>query len=195
VRETNVLVAGVGGQGAILASELIALAAIEAGLDAKQGEFHGVAQRGGSVFSHVRFGKRVFSPMAPRGTVDFLLAMEQLEALRYGHFVRKGGTVVLNAHRIEPVRTVDHRPYPDDVAAFLESKGFEVVELAGTQMAVELGNHRAANVVLLGRLASYLDIPQQAWERVLRNRIPKRFLDLNLRAFAAGKESVAGSAV
>ncbi len=95
---TNVLVAGVGGQGVVLASELLALAAIAAGHDVKQGEFHGVAQRGGAVFSHVRFGDRVHSPMAPRGQVEFLLAMEKLEALRYAHFVKPGGTIMVNEH-------------------------------------------------------------------------------------------------
>ena len=107
---TNVLIAGVGGQGVILSSELLALAAIAHGQDVKQGEFHGVAQRGGAVFSHVRFGDRVHSPMAPRGQVDFLLALERLEALRYAHFVKPGGTIIVNDHKIEPVRMADTRP-------------------------------------------------------------------------------------
>ena len=97
---TNVLIAGVGGQGAVLASELLALAAIAAGYDTKQGEFHGVAQRGGAVFSHVRFGHQVFSPMARRGEVDYLVALEKLEALRYAHFVKPGGTIIVNDHKV-----------------------------------------------------------------------------------------------
>ena len=188
---TNVLIAGVGGQGAVLASELLALAAIAAGYDTKQGEFHGVAQRGGSVFSHVRFGDRVYSPMARRGEVDYMVALEKLEALRYAHFVKPGGTIIANDHKVEPIRTADRRPYPDDAIDFLRTKGFNVIALHATEMAVELGNHRAANVVLLGRLAEFLDISDEIWDRVLRERIPARFLDLNQRAFAVARERVA----
>jgi indolepyruvate ferredoxin oxidoreductase beta subunit len=188
---TNVLIAGVGGQGAVLASELLALAAIAAGYDTKQGEFHGVAQRGGSVFSHVRFGDRVYSPTARRGDVDYLVALEKLEALRYAHFVKPGGTIIVNDHKVEPIRTADRRPYPDEAIDFLRDKGFTVVVLHATETAIELGNHRAANVVMLGKLAECLDIPDDVWDRVLRERIPARFLELNQRAFAAAREQVA----
>lgn len=186
---TNVLIAGVGGQGVILASELLALAAIGAGNDAKQGEFHGVAQRGGSVFSHIRFGDRVHSPMARRAHVDYLVALEKLEALRYAHFVKPGGTIVVNDHAVEPIRTADHRPYPHEAIEFLRGKGFNVIAMGATKTAIELGNHRAANVVLLGALAECLDIPGDVWDRVLRERIPERLLSLNQQAFAAGREA------
>jgi indolepyruvate ferredoxin oxidoreductase beta subunit len=186
---TNVLIAGVGGQGAVLGSELLALAAMAAGRDVKQGEFHGVAQRGGAVFSHVRFGDRVHSPMAPRGEVDFLVALEKLEALRYAHFVRAGGTVIVNDHKVEPIRLGDQRPYPDEAVAFLEGKGFRVIAVEATQRALELGDHRAANVLLLGVLSRSLDIADDVWDRVLRERIPERYLELNRRAFAAGREA------
>jgi indolepyruvate ferredoxin oxidoreductase beta subunit len=185
-----VLIAGVGGQGAILASELLAMAAMATGHDVKQGEFHGVAQRGGSVFSHVRFGERVHSPMAPRGSVDYLLALEQLEALRYAHFAKPGGTVLVNEHRVEPIRVADERPYPEDPTGFLEQHGFRVLVLDATGMAMELGNHRAANAVMLGALAEFLDLPVDAWERTLEQRIPGRLLELNRRAFAAGRTAL-----
>ena len=188
---TNVLIAGVGGQGAVLASELLALAVIAAGYDTKQGEFHGVAQRGGSVFSHVRFGDRVYSPVARRGEVDYLVALEKLEALRYAHFVKPGGTIIVNDHKVEPIRIADLRPYPDDAIDFLRAKGFNVIALHATDIAIELGNYRAANVVLLGRLAELLDLPDEVWDRILRERIPERLLDLNQRAFAAAREQVA----
>jgi indolepyruvate ferredoxin oxidoreductase beta subunit len=191
---TNVLIAGVGGQGAVLASELLALAAMAAGRDVKQGEFHGVAQRGGAVFSHVRFGDRVHSPMAPRGEVDFLVALEKLEALRYAHFVRPGGTIIVNDHQVEPIRVGDQRPYPDDAVAFLEGKGFRVLVLEATKQALELGDHRAANVLLLGALSRSLDIPEAVWDQTLRERIPERYLELNQRAFAAGREVAASRA-
>ena len=186
---TNVLIAGVGGQGVILSSEILALTAMNDGRDVKQGEFHGVAQRGGAVFSHVRFGDRVHSPMTPLGQVDFLLALERLEALRYGHCVRKGGVIIVNDHQVEPIRMADQRPYPDEGLDFLAGKGFDVVVVEGTQIAIELGNHRAANVVLLGALASRLDIPEETWERTLRERIPPKLLELNQKAFSAGREA------
>lgn len=191
---TNVLIAGVGGQGVILVSELLALAALADGKDVKQGEFHGVAQRGGAVFSHVRFGDRVHSPMSRRGDVDYLLALEKLEALRYAHFVKPGGTIILNDHKVEPARLADERPYPDEAIEFLEGKAFKVVTVAATQKAIELGNYRVANVIVLGALAAHLDIPGAVWEQTLEERIPRQILALNREAFAAGHE-LAGSPV
>ena len=185
---TNVLVAGVGGQGVILSSEILALAALADGRDVKQGEFHGVAQRGGAVFSHVRFGDQVHSPMAPLGQVDFLLALERLEALRYAHYVKPGGTIIVNDHKVEPVRMADIRPYPDEGVDFLGEKGFKVILVPATKKAIELGNYRAANVILLGTLAAHLDIPQGVWDQTLGGRIPARLLDLNRKAFAVGQE-------
>jgi len=190
---TSVLIAGVGGQGVVLVSELLALAAMAAGEDVKQGEFHGVAQRGGAVFSHVRFGDQVHSPMAPLATVDYLLALEKLEALRYAHYLKPGGSVIINEHTVEPVRIADQRPYPDDAIDFLSGKGFEVIPVAATEIAIELGNHRAANVVLLGALAEKLEIPSEIWEQTIDQRIPERFLSLNRAAFAAGRETLQSS--
>ncbi len=187
---TSVLIAGVGGQGAVLASELMALAAMAAGHDVKQGEFHGVAQRGGSVFSHVRFGDRVYSPMTPLGAVDYLVALEKLEALRYAHYVKSGGTIILNDYEVAPLRIGDERPYPSDVIEFLRGKGYAVQEVDATAKAIELGNHRAANVVLLGALAARLDVPLEVWDGTLEQRIPSQLLPLNRQAFAAGRSSL-----
>jgi indolepyruvate ferredoxin oxidoreductase beta subunit len=186
---TNVLIAGVGGQGAVLAGELLALVAMNSGLDVKQGEFHGVAQRGGAVFSHVRFGDRVRSPMTRRGEVDYFLALEKLEALRYAHFLKPGGTVFVNDYKVEPLRTADQREYPENAIEFLQSRGFHVVPIAATQEAIELGNHRVANVILLGALAQSLDIPAEHWDRTLRERIPEKFASLNRQAFAIGQRA------
>lgn len=191
---TNVLIAGVGGQGVILASELLALAAMADGRDVKQGELHGVAQRGGAVFSHVRFGDRVHSPLARRGTVDYLVAMETLESLRYAHCVKAGGTVLINDYAVEPARIGDERPYPADAAPFLVAKGFRVIRVAATRTAQEIGNPKVANVILLGTLATFLDIPAGVWAAVLADRVPAKLLDLNRKAFAAG-EALAPAAV
>lgn len=188
---TNVLIAGVGGQGVILSSELLALAALAAGHDVKQGEFHGVAQRGGAVFSHVRFGDRVRSPMAPRGRVDHLLALEKLEALRYAHFVRPGGTILVNDYQVEPVRIGDGRPYPAEGVGFLAAKGFDVRLVEATRQAIDLGNYRVANVILLGALSARLDIPDAVWARTLEERIPPKLLELNRSAFDVGRDASA----
>ena len=142
------------------------------------------------MFSHVRFGERVYSPMAPRGSVDYMLALEQLEALRYAHFVKPTGTVLVNDHRVEPIRVADERPYPENAMGFLGQQGFRVVMLDATRTALELGNYRAANAVLLGALAEFLEIPGEVWERTLEERVPTRLLELNRRAFAAGRTAL-----
>lgn len=187
---TNVLIAGVGGQGVILSSEILALTALAAGRDVKQGEFHGVAQRGGAVFSHVRFGDRVHSPLTPLGQVDYLVALERLEALRYAHYVRPGATIAVNDHQVDPVRIGDDRPYPVEGNDFLADKGFNVMLVPATARAIELGNHKVANVILLGALAARLDLPQSAWDDTLAARIPTQLLELNRDAFAAGRDAV-----
>lgn len=190
LKPTNVLMAGVGGQGVLLASEALALAAIEEGLEAKQSEVHGVAQRGGSVVSHVRFGPRVFSPLIRCGEVDILYAAERLEALRYAHYVKPGGRFVMDERAIKPIQLPGEpeRPYPENVPDFLRQKGFEVLAMPAIERAVDLGEKRCANVVLLGALSTHLDIADESWRAALTRRMPAKILDLNLRAFAAGRD-------
>ena len=185
---TNVLMAGVGGQGVLAASETLALAAMAEGMQVKQSEVHGVAQRGGSVVSHVRFGVRVFSPLIRCGEVDVLYAGEQLEALRYAHYVKPGGRLVCSDQTVEPIRLPGmETPYPQEVPQFLRDRGYDVRVVPALQTAVELGDKRCANVVLLGALADCLDLSETSWQSALAKRFPKKVLDLNLRAFAAGR--------
>lgn len=189
MKAKNILLVGVGGQGVVLAAELLALAAIEAGYDVKQTEVHGVAQRGGAVSSHVRIGPKVFSPLTKPGEVDILLALEKLEALRYAHHLKDSGKAIVNDHEIDPIRFPgDERPYPKEAIDFLKGKGLRVIPVAATTKAIELGNRRVANVILLGVLSQFLDIPNEAWDRTLEGRIPQRFLEINRRAFARGRE-------
>jgi len=187
---TNVLLAGVGGQGVLLASETLALAALEEGQEAKQSEVHGVAQRGGSVVSHVRFGGRVHSPLIPCGETDVLYAAERLEALRYAHYVRPEGVIVMDERAIKPIglpgaEAVD---YPEGAVEFLRGKGRDVRAVAALRTALELGDARAANVVLLGALAECVGISEAAWRKALEARLPAAVLELNRRAFQAGRE-------
>lgn len=187
---TGVLMAGVGGQGVLLASETLGLAALAEGLDVKQSEVHGVAQRGGSVVSHVRFGERVHSPLIRCGEADVLYAGEQLEALRYAHHLEPGGRIVMDDRVIRPIRlAADAPPYPENVAEFLRGKGYRVMVCSAFDLAVELGEKRCANVILLGVLSTQLELSHESWQAALEKRFPKQHLDLNRRAFRTGREA------
>lgn len=185
---TGLLLAGVGGQGVLLVSELLALAAIEAGYDAKQTEIHGVSQRGGSVHSHVRFGPRVYSPLIPKGKAAFVVALEKLEALRFAAFAAPGGTVVVNDHEVLPLSAGEDAlaSYPHDAGARLEQAGYRVVAIPATAMAADLGQEKVANVLVLGYLAAQLPIDPSAWDKALVRRVPEKYLDLNRQAFEIG---------
>ena len=163
---TNVLMAGVGGQGVLLASETLALAALAEGLEVKQSEVHGVAQRGGSVVSHVRFGPRVHSPLIRCGRASVLFAGEQLEALRHAHYLERGGLIVMGDRVIQPIQLNPESaiPYPEGVPEFLRGKGYEVLDIPALRMAVELGEQRCANVILLGLLSTRLELSQDSWQ-------------------------------
>ncbi|TEU13947.1 MAG: indolepyruvate oxidoreductase subunit beta [Anaerolineales bacterium] len=206
---TNVILAGVGGQGVILASELLALAAVRVGHDTKQTEVHGIAQRGGSVHSHVRFGGTVYSPLIKPGEADVLIATEKLEALRFAHYVREGGVIVMNSYELPPIRQAQDRPirqasrlrsgqaqgrpigagghYPHEATDFLRSKGFCVIAFNATERAAALGNPRVSNVMLLGAASPYLSISEEIWKATLEERLPTRLLEINRRAFAEGR--------
>ncbi|MBM2840736.1 MAG: indolepyruvate ferredoxin oxidoreductase, beta subunit [Bacteroidetes bacterium] len=187
----NLLFAGVGGQGILLVSELAARAAIHAGFDAKKTEVHGAAQRGGSVVSHVRFAPKVYSPLSPAGEVDILLALEKLEGLRWAHYVREGGLIVLNDEIRVPARLTD-KPveYPQNIEQFLTGKGYRLVCLDANSVATGLGNHRAANTVLLGAMANQTGIEDDHWKSVMKESLNPKILDLNIRAFEKGRELV-----
>jgi indolepyruvate ferredoxin oxidoreductase beta subunit len=196
-KTTNVLMAGVGGQGVLVAGETLALAALASNLETKQSEVHGVAQRGGSVVSHVRFGERVHSPLVRCGEADVLYAAERLEALRWAHCLKPGGTVVMDDRFIRPIRMPDapEAPAPEGVPEFLRSKGHDVVVLDALGEAERLGDKRCANVVLLGALSTRLTLDDEAWSVALRERLPRKAMRRNLRAFETGRERAALSAL
>ena len=192
---TSVVLAGVGGQGVLLVSEMLALAAIEAGYDAKQTEDHGVSQRGGSVSCHVRYGPIVYSPLVTAGQADAVVGLEKLEGLRYAHYLREGGTLVVNTHEILPLSAGPAASeYPQHAIEFLRARGLQVMDIAATNVAVAMGEVRAANVVLLGALSTCLNLPAEVWNKILRQRVPKKYLSLNQLAFAEGVRLAAGHA-
>ena len=185
----NVLMAGVGGQGIILASEVLAKAAAAAGKDVKKSDVHGMAQRGGSVTSHVRFGDKVYSPLIPDGEADILMASEALEGLRMLPFVKSGGRVAINTQRILPPTVArGEQPYPDGIVETVRARDPKAIALDCLVIAQEVGNARTATVVLLGALSTIIDFPEQMWLDLLAAEVPKKALDVNLKAFKVGRE-------
>ncbi len=184
------LLVGVGGQGVLLASGILAEVGIRAGYDAKKSEVHGMAQRGGSVVSHVRWAKKVLSPLIGLGEVDYLLGLEKLEALRYIEVLKPGGTVIVNDHRIPPVSVSSgNHEYPDDqrMRRVLSEVAAGVHFVPGVELAEELGNARASNAVMLGALSKFLAIDLDIWLEVITERVPEKYVALNRQAFLKGR--------
>ena len=186
----GLLLVGVGGQGVIMASDVAASALIAGGYDVKQSEVHGMAQRGGVVFSHVRYGRTVASPLLARGTADTVVAFEWAEALRWLPYLRPGGTLVASVERIVPPascsdRRTWHVAYPP--AGNIAGRAGEARLVDARAVATALGNRRAASSVLLGILSTLLEVPGQAWVTAIAAGVPPRTVEVNLRAFAAGR--------
>ena len=184
---TNILMAGVGGQGTLLASEILSEVLMQAGYDVKKAEVHGMAQRGGSVISHVRFGKKVYSSIIPEGEVDVLFGFELLETYRCLPLVKESGAVVVNNLKIAPPAVaLGKRDYPVDVAAKLKELVANVHVVDGLQLAEQAGNSRTVNTVLLGTLSNTLEPTHEQWIAAIKSLVPERFLDVNLKAFELG---------
>lgn len=192
----NFVLVGVGGQGTILASDVLAELGLRLGYDVKKAEVHGMSQRGGSVTSHLRWGSRVFSPIIPRGEADILLAFEKLEAARFISQLKPGGLALVNEYAIEPLSVqTSGVPYPtdEDLRERLARTTSRVYWVRGIEIAEGLGDTRTANVVLLGALSALLDIALDQWDAVLEMRVPAKHLKLNRQAFHAGREVIAAS--
>lgn len=186
----NFLLAGVGGQGTLLASDIIAEVGMTQDLDAKKSEVHGMAQRGGVVTSHVRWGQQVASPLCEQGTVDFFVAQEMLEAVRWISYLRPGGTVILSRQQLPPSTTVfGGAVYPEEsqILSSLSERAGKILSLDAAGIAAELGNRRAANSVLLGALSSQLPLSEEDWLKVIVEKVPARHQELNRQAFLAGR--------
>ncbi|MDR3321209.1 MAG: indolepyruvate oxidoreductase subunit beta [Synergistaceae bacterium] len=186
-RAGNILLVGVGGQGTILASKVLSEGLVRAGYDVKMSEIHGMSQRGGSVSTHVRFGGRVYSPVIGEGEADILVSFEKVEAVRWLSYLRRGGALVVNDYEIHPLSVLTGAAeYPGDVTDRLRAEvpGLSVVRAGG--IALELGNVKAQNIVLLGALVRGMKLDDIDWRAVLKELIPQRMLDLNTRAFEAG---------
>ena len=185
----SVVLAGVGGQGILLASEVVARTALVAGHRVKTNQVHGMAQRGGSVIAQIRYGAQVHSPLVEEGTASVLCALERIEAIRFAHYLAPGALAVVNSQSIVPVTvSTGAASYPDDAPQTLARLFARLVCFDATEVARRLGNVRAANIVLLGALSPELDLPREAWLAAIRQSVKPQFVDLNLAAFGKGIE-------
>jgi len=190
-KTNNILIVGVGGQGVILASELLSKAAMASGFDVKQSEVHGMSQRGGVVSSHIRFASKVYSPLIPDGEADVILAFEAAEGLRWVNQLKPEGALVINTQEIiPPIAFTKEYSYPDDPIGTAESIAGRVLPLDGLQIAQECGDKRLVNTVLLGAISGELPIAPEVWTTVIKSGVPKGTEEMNLKAFQRGAEAV-----
>ena len=188
----NILFCGVGGQGILLASEVTAYSLLAAGKDVRKSEVHGMAQRGGSVTAHLRYGGKVYSPLISPGEADIVVAFEMLEAVRYLPYMHSGSKVIVNTHKIYPPAVATGKmAYPENVLNELISRDIHVKELDAFEIASSVGEVRAVNIVMVGVLSTYLPVDEQVYVDVMHERIPARFRDVNIRAFQEGRKIAA----
>lgn len=185
----NIMIVGVGGQGSLLASKLLGHLLLSEGYDVKVSEVHGMSQRGGSVVTYVRFGEKVYSPIIDKGQADFIVSFEKLEAARYVEYLKEGGKIVTNIQEIDPMPVITGvATYPGDVLDKLGALGISVDAMDCLSLAEQAGSAKAVNIVLMGRLSKYFDIAKEKWEQAIRDCVPAKFLELNLKAFALGRD-------
>jgi indolepyruvate ferredoxin oxidoreductase beta subunit len=184
----GILIAGVGGQGILRASDIFSRVVIAAGLDVKKSEVHGMAQRGGCVTSHVRYGENVYSPLAKKHDVDILVSFEKIETLRYLEYLRDNGSIIINTEEIyPPAVNMGDAIYPKDIIDKVK-RLFELVKVVdATALALQVGNIRTINTVLLGTLSTCLPFANEIWEKVFKESFPPKLVDVNIEAFRLGR--------
>ncbi len=184
----NIMIVGVGGQGSLLASKLLGHLLLTEGYDVKVSEVHGMSQRGGSVVTYVRFGDKVYSPVIDKGQADFIVSFEKLEAARYVEYLKVGGRIVVNTQQIDPMPVITGAAaYPENLIEKMEAAGAAVDAMDCLTLAEQAGSSKAVNIVLMGRLSRYFDIPEEKWQQAIRECVPPKFVELNLKAFALGR--------
>ena len=184
---TNIIITGVGGQGILLASEILSQSAVQAGFDVKRSEIHGMSQRGGSVNSHIRFGKKVYSPLVMKGECDLLLSFEKMESLRMIEYANSQTTIIVNTQKVNPSTVASGLAiYPENIEDILTSNFKNVIFVDAFKLAQSAGNIRTANIALLGVASKVLDIPLEIWENAISQRVPERAVEVNLKAFHLG---------
>ncbi len=185
----NIIFAGVGGQGVILASKILMEVAMNAGLDVKESEVHGMAQRGGSVDCNVRYGDKVYSPLIEKGTTDFLVVFELLEAVRKLGYLKPDGMLIVNKERIDPAPVqAGLATYPADIEEWIENNIENQLIVDTDQVLKEVTSRKALNIVMLGVLSNYLDFSVDQWIDAIRSNVKEKFVEMNLKAFSRGRE-------
>ena len=184
----NIMIVGVGGQGTLLTSRILGGITVAAGYDVKLSEVHGMAQRGGSVVTFVRYGEKVAEPIVEEGQADVLIAFEKLEALRYAHFLKKDGAIVVNEQRIDPMPVVTGAAqYPENIIENLE-KEYNVYKVNAMDEALKMGNSRVFNIIVLGVAAKHMDFSKEMWLEVIEKTVPPKTVEINKKAFLLGFE-------
>jgi len=183
----NVMLVGVGGQGTLLASRVLGNVAIKKDFDVKVSEVHGMSQRGGSVVTYVKFGKKIYSPLIEKGEADIIIAFEQLEALRWLEYLKEGGRLIINEQKIDPMPVITGKAkYPENILEKIKANYHNSISVDALAIAKECGNIKAVNIVLLGLLASSTDIKKSVWIEAMKEVIPVKLFDVNMKAFEAG---------
>ncbi len=183
----NVMIVGVGGQGSLLASKLLGKLLVDEGYDVKVSEVHGMSQRGGSVVTYVRFGDRVYSPVIENGEADFIVSFEKIEAARYVQNLKKDGTIIVNTQQIDPMPVIiGAAEYPDAIIDEMKAKGVHVDDIDALSLAQQAGSAKACNIVLMGRLAKYFDMPKEKWIAAIEKSVKPQFVEMNKKAFELG---------
>lgn len=186
----SMMIVGVGGQGTLLASKLLGRILLKKGFDVKVSEVHGMSQRGGSVVTYVRWGDKVYSPIADKGEADFIVSFELLEAARYTQYLKKDGILITNTQKINPMPVIaGAAAYPENIEEKLKALGINVVALDAMSLAVSAGSAKAVNLVLMGKLSGYFDFSEEDWLEAITQSVPEKFLEMNKKAFLLGKES------
>lgn len=188
MKTTNIMIVGVGGQGSLLASKLLGRLLVDEGYDVKVSEVHGMSQRGGSVVTYVRYGKKVYSPIIDKGEADYIVSFEKLEAARYASYLKKGGRIIVNSQEIDPMPVITGAAeYPREALEHLAELGVEVDCMDALSPALEAGSAKATNIVLMGRLSKSLPIAEEKWIEAIRATVAPKFVEMNLKAFALGR--------
>ena len=186
----NIMIVGVGGQGSLLASKLLGHLLLDQGYDVKVSEVHGMSQRGGSVVTYVRYGDRVASPVIDRGEADYIVSFELLEAARWVPYLKKDGQIVTNIQQIDPMPVIiGAAQYPEKLVEKIRACGAKIDAMDCLALAEQAGSAKAVNLVLLGRLSHYFDLPEEAWMKSIEANVPAKFLEMNKKAFALGKNA------
>lgn len=189
MKTKNIMIVGVGGQGTLLTSRILGEITVNAGYDVKLSEVHGMAQRGGSVVTFVRYGDAVHEPIVEAGQADVLIAFERLEALRYYHFLKKDGVIIVNDNRIDPITVViGAKSYPENIIDDLK-KNNKVYAIDAMGEAKKLGNSKVFNIIVLGLAAKYMDFTKEDWITAIEKTVPPKTVDINKKAFLMGYES------